>query len=229
MQAFRMAISSEGSHVSGQSNGRDPQALAKAVQIHHDTQHTMYFAWEHLGRWGKTTTHAVLKCLEASCSIQGRGISDCPLPAAPDSRTESVLHCNVWCTNTIEPFVSLFSVLEIHRLVFSDALDWIFTSKRKGRSSWNFSRTWHERFLSNLLLAVVFQFSSSHELTVTAALSPCPASWVWCDGKMFYPARCNPSVVWGHRFFNGDFRLHYCKCLLTNMTFTGIAVFCQFY
>lgn len=36
--------SAEGSHVSGQSNGRDPQALAKAVQIHHDTQHTMYFA-----------------------------------------------------------------------------------------------------------------------------------------------------------------------------------------
>ncbi|OWK04985.1 hypothetical protein Celaphus_00002756 [Cervus elaphus hippelaphus] len=40
--AFR--ASAEGSHVSGQSNGRDPQALAKAVQIHHDTQHTMYFA-----------------------------------------------------------------------------------------------------------------------------------------------------------------------------------------
>ncbi len=37
--------SAEGSHVSGQSNGRDPQALAKAVQIHYDTQHTMYFAW----------------------------------------------------------------------------------------------------------------------------------------------------------------------------------------
>lgn len=36
--------SAEGSHVSGQSNGRDPQALAKAVQIHYDTQHTMYFA-----------------------------------------------------------------------------------------------------------------------------------------------------------------------------------------
>ncbi|GLD53045.1 protein argonaute-3 [Lates japonicus] len=34
----------EGSHVSGQSNGRDPQALAKAVQIHHDTLRTMYFA-----------------------------------------------------------------------------------------------------------------------------------------------------------------------------------------
>ncbi|MGH0167141.1 UNVERIFIED_CONTAM: hypothetical protein FKN15_078022 [Acipenser sinensis] len=34
----------EGSHVSGQSNGRDPLALAKAVQIHYDTQHTMYFA-----------------------------------------------------------------------------------------------------------------------------------------------------------------------------------------
>ncbi|KAA8586199.1 hypothetical protein FQN60_007768, partial [Etheostoma spectabile] len=29
--------SAEGSHVSGQSNGRDPQAMAKAVQIHHDT------------------------------------------------------------------------------------------------------------------------------------------------------------------------------------------------
>jgi hypothetical protein len=36
--------SAEGSHVSGQSNGWDPQALAKAVQIHHDAQHTMYFA-----------------------------------------------------------------------------------------------------------------------------------------------------------------------------------------
>ncbi|XP_028452725.1 protein argonaute-3 isoform X3 [Sander lucioperca] len=36
--------SAEGSHVSGQSNGRDPQALAKAVQIHHDTLTTMYFA-----------------------------------------------------------------------------------------------------------------------------------------------------------------------------------------
>ncbi|MEQ2174158.1 argonaute 1 [Goodea atripinnis] len=36
--------SGEGSHVSGQSNGRDPQALAKAVQIHHDTLRTMYFA-----------------------------------------------------------------------------------------------------------------------------------------------------------------------------------------
>uniref|UniRef100_A0AAQ4NS90 Argonaute RISC catalytic component 3a n=1 Tax=Gasterosteus aculeatus aculeatus TaxID=481459 RepID=A0AAQ4NS90_GASAC len=36
--------SAEGSHVSGQSNGRDPSALAKAVQIHHDTLTTMYFA-----------------------------------------------------------------------------------------------------------------------------------------------------------------------------------------
>uniref|UniRef100_A0A4W5L6U7 Argonaute RISC catalytic component 3b n=1 Tax=Hucho hucho TaxID=62062 RepID=A0A4W5L6U7_9TELE len=36
--------SAEGSHVSGQSNGRDPTALAKAVQIHHDTLRTMYFA-----------------------------------------------------------------------------------------------------------------------------------------------------------------------------------------
>uniref|UniRef100_A0A673MD10 Protein argonaute-3-like n=1 Tax=Sinocyclocheilus rhinocerous TaxID=307959 RepID=A0A673MD10_9TELE len=36
--------SAEGSHVSGQSNGRDPQVLAKAVQIHHDTLRTMYFA-----------------------------------------------------------------------------------------------------------------------------------------------------------------------------------------
>uniref|UniRef100_A0A8C1G6X3 Uncharacterized protein n=1 Tax=Cyprinus carpio TaxID=7962 RepID=A0A8C1G6X3_CYPCA len=36
--------SAEGSHVSGQSNGREPQALAKAVQIHHDTLRTMYFA-----------------------------------------------------------------------------------------------------------------------------------------------------------------------------------------
>ena len=39
-----VSYSAEGSHVSGQSNGRDPQALAKAVQIHYDTQHTMYFA-----------------------------------------------------------------------------------------------------------------------------------------------------------------------------------------
>lgn len=39
------SCSGEGSHVSGQSNGRDPQALAKAVQIHHDTLRTMYFAW----------------------------------------------------------------------------------------------------------------------------------------------------------------------------------------
>ncbi|KAB1268104.1 Protein argonaute-4 [Camelus dromedarius] len=44
-QANKIFLSiAEGSHVSGQSNGRDPQALAKAVQIHHDTQHTMYFA-----------------------------------------------------------------------------------------------------------------------------------------------------------------------------------------
>ncbi|KAL7980537.1 hypothetical protein Chor_001691 [Crotalus horridus] len=34
----------EGSHISGQSNGRDPQALAKAVQVHQDTLRTMYFA-----------------------------------------------------------------------------------------------------------------------------------------------------------------------------------------
>ncbi|XP_010787533.1 protein argonaute-2-like [Notothenia coriiceps] len=36
--------SAEGSHTSGQSNGRDQQALAKAVQIHQDTLRTMYFA-----------------------------------------------------------------------------------------------------------------------------------------------------------------------------------------
>uniref|UniRef100_A0A7N6BUN4 Argonaute RISC catalytic component 2 n=1 Tax=Anabas testudineus TaxID=64144 RepID=A0A7N6BUN4_ANATE len=36
--------SAEGSHTSGQSNGRDHQALAKAVQIHQDTLRTMYFA-----------------------------------------------------------------------------------------------------------------------------------------------------------------------------------------
>uniref|UniRef100_A0A8C2Q0X5 Protein argonaute-1 n=1 Tax=Cyprinus carpio TaxID=7962 RepID=A0A8C2Q0X5_CYPCA len=36
--------SAEGSHTSGQSNGRDQQALAKAVQIHQDTMRTMYFA-----------------------------------------------------------------------------------------------------------------------------------------------------------------------------------------
>lgn len=29
-------------------------------------------------------------------------------------------------------------------------------------------------------------------------------------------------------FFNGDFRLHYCKCLLTDVTFTGLAVFVGF-
>lgn len=37
-------FSGEGSHISGQSNGRDPQALAKAVQVHQDTLRTMYFA-----------------------------------------------------------------------------------------------------------------------------------------------------------------------------------------
>lgn len=37
-------FSAEGSHTSGQSNGRDHQALAKAVQIHQDTLRTMYFA-----------------------------------------------------------------------------------------------------------------------------------------------------------------------------------------
>uniref|UniRef100_UPI00358DE5BC protein argonaute-2-like isoform X2 n=1 Tax=Myxine glutinosa TaxID=7769 RepID=UPI00358DE5BC len=36
--------SAEGSHMSGQSNGRDQQALAKAVQVHQDTLQTMYFA-----------------------------------------------------------------------------------------------------------------------------------------------------------------------------------------
>lgn len=41
---FSSSYSAEGSHVSGQSNGRDPQALAKAVQIHQDTLRTMYFA-----------------------------------------------------------------------------------------------------------------------------------------------------------------------------------------
>ncbi|KAG8143064.1 hypothetical protein E2320_000384 [Naja naja] len=43
--AFRHdTIFGEGSHISGQSNGRDPQALAKAVQVHQDTLRTMYFA-----------------------------------------------------------------------------------------------------------------------------------------------------------------------------------------
>lgn len=42
--SLAVSASAEGSHVSGQSNGRDPQALAKAVQIHHDTLRTMYFA-----------------------------------------------------------------------------------------------------------------------------------------------------------------------------------------
>lgn len=42
---FIMSLySAEGSHTSGQSNGRDQQALAKAVQIHQDTLRTMYFA-----------------------------------------------------------------------------------------------------------------------------------------------------------------------------------------
>ncbi|CAF88440.1 unnamed protein product, partial [Tetraodon nigroviridis] len=40
----RPASSAEGSQVSGQSNGRDPQALARAVQIHQDALRTMYFA-----------------------------------------------------------------------------------------------------------------------------------------------------------------------------------------
>lgn len=39
-----LLFSGEGSHISGQSNGRDPQALAKAVQVHQDTLRTMYFA-----------------------------------------------------------------------------------------------------------------------------------------------------------------------------------------
>lgn len=38
------SFSVEGSHISGQSNGRGPQALAKAVQVHQDTLRTMYFA-----------------------------------------------------------------------------------------------------------------------------------------------------------------------------------------
>ncbi|KAG8134005.1 hypothetical protein E2320_011768 [Naja naja] len=37
-------VRAEGSHTSGQSNGRDHQALAKAVQVHQDTLRTMYFA-----------------------------------------------------------------------------------------------------------------------------------------------------------------------------------------
>lgn len=41
---FHFSCSGEGSHISGQSNGRDPQALAKAVQVHQDTLRTMYFA-----------------------------------------------------------------------------------------------------------------------------------------------------------------------------------------
>ncbi|CAM9566714.1 protein argonaute-2-like isoform X2 [Petromyzon marinus] len=36
--------SGEGSHISGQSNGRDSLALAKAVQVHQDALRTMYFA-----------------------------------------------------------------------------------------------------------------------------------------------------------------------------------------
>lgn len=41
---YCLCHSAEGSHTSGQSNGRDQQALAKAVQIHQDTLRTMYFA-----------------------------------------------------------------------------------------------------------------------------------------------------------------------------------------
>lgn len=48
MRLVRVSVfphrSAEGSHTSGQSNGRDQQALAKAVQIHQDTLRTMYFA-----------------------------------------------------------------------------------------------------------------------------------------------------------------------------------------
>nr|XP_009684147.1 PREDICTED: protein argonaute-1-like [Struthio camelus australis] len=40
----KLMMCGEGSHISGQSNGRDPQALAKAVQVHQDTLRTMYFA-----------------------------------------------------------------------------------------------------------------------------------------------------------------------------------------
>lgn len=181
--------SAEGSHVSGQSNGRDPQALAKAVQIHHDTQHTMYFAWEHLGRWGKTNNPCSPEMFWMPTAIAGAQlISGCPLPAALTSRTESVLHSNVWCTNIIEPFVSLFSVIEIHRLVFSDALDWIFTSKCK--------RPIILKFLKDLARKVSIEYFasyrfwvlfSSHELNMTTwfpVFTPCLVS-MHIDGKMF--------------------------------------------
>lgn len=45
-RVISLIFSGEGSHISGQSNGRDPQALAKAVQVHQDTLRTMYFAWK---------------------------------------------------------------------------------------------------------------------------------------------------------------------------------------
>lgn len=60
--------SAEGSHTSGQSNGRDQQALAKAVQIHQDTLRTMYFAWAQpeLSPVSWNTLYVYFKCAISS-------------------------------------------------------------------------------------------------------------------------------------------------------------------
>lgn len=99
-------FSAEGSHVSGQSNGRDPQALAKAVQIHHDTQHTMYFAWEFQKRNSTSLApHTASKCFKCLPPlVRAKLTSGGLLPAAQNSCTESILHSTVWCINKIEPF-----------------------------------------------------------------------------------------------------------------------------
>ena len=97
--------SAEGSHVSGQSNGRDPQALAKAVQIHHDTQHTMYFAWESQKNSTHMAPHAASKCFKCLLPLErAKWTSVHPLPAARNSCTELILCSTVWCINKIEPF-----------------------------------------------------------------------------------------------------------------------------
>lgn len=97
--------SAEGSHVSGQSNGRDPQALAKAVQIHHDTQHTMYFAWESQKNSTNVAPHATSKCFRCLPPLERAKLTSLYLlPAARNSCTELILCSAVWCINKIEPF-----------------------------------------------------------------------------------------------------------------------------
>lgn len=109
--------SAEGSHVSGQSNGRDPQALAKAVQIHHDTQHTMYFAWESQKNSTNLAPHAASKCFKCLLPLERAKLtSGGLLPAARNSCTEYILRSTVWCINKIEPF--FFKVIDTHRLSF---------------------------------------------------------------------------------------------------------------